>query len=69
MSVLQRCKLSMERQTLERTNNTNLVVRISGREKKSKLPGRVEILTLLKILTWFQRRKEGICGVNMAWGC
>jgi hypothetical protein len=69
MSVLQRCKLSMEWQILVRTRNNHVLMRISGREWKSKLHGRATVFTQPKILTSFQRWKKGICGVNMAWGC
>jgi hypothetical protein len=59
----------MERQISVRTRNIHVLMRISGRERKSKLPGRAAVFIYLKILTSFQRWKKGICGVNMAWGC
>jgi hypothetical protein len=41
----------MERRHLEKTRNINLVMRISNRERKSKLPGRAEIFSQLEIVT------------------
>jgi hypothetical protein len=58
----------LERQISVRTRNIHVLMRILGRERKSKLPKREAVFTQLKILTSFQRQKKGICRVNMAWG-